>query len=88
MAQNLISDNALTLFLHDATDVATSLKVVAHGWSELEVDPLREVVGYPYSKSACNVNEKSKWSGFICFSMNVKGWVWLDLSEYLECDTG
>ena len=88
MDQNLSSDNALTLFLHDATGVAASSKVVAHGWSELEVDPLQEVVGYPYSKSACNVNEMSKWSGFIRFSMNVKGWVWLELSEYLECDTG
>ena len=60
MDQNLGSDNALTLFLHDATGVAASLKVVAHGWSELEVDPPRDVVGYPYSKSACNVNEMSK----------------------------
>jgi len=60
MDQNLSSDNALTLFLHDATGVAASLKVVAHGWSVLELDPLREVVGYPYSKSSCNVNEMSK----------------------------
>ena len=67
MDQNLSSDNALTLFLHDEVGVATPLKVVAHDSSELEVDPLREVVGYPYSKSACNVNEMSKWSGFIRF---------------------
>ena len=67
MDQNLGSDNALTLFLHDTAGVVASLKVVAHGWSELEVDPLQEVVGYPYSKSACNVNEMSKWSGFIRF---------------------
>ena len=60
MDQNLSSDNALTLFLHDEVGVATPLKVVAHDSSELEVDPLREVVGYPYSKSACNVNEMSK----------------------------
>ena len=67
MDQNLGSDNALTLFLHDAVGVAASLKVVAHAWSELDIDPFREVAGYPYSKSACNVNEMSKWSGFIRF---------------------
>ena len=67
MNRNLSSDNALTLLLHEMGCVAASLKVVAHGWSELEVDPLQEVVGYPYSKSACNVNEMSKWSGFIRF---------------------
>ena len=72
MNRNLSSDNALTLFLDEMGCGAASLKVIAHAWSELEVDPLREVVGYPYSKSACNVNEMSKISGFIRFSMNVK----------------
>ena len=67
MDQNLSSDNALTLSLHDTAGVAASMKVVVDGWSELEVDPLQEVVGYPYSKSACNVNEMSKWSGFNAF---------------------
>ena len=88
MNRNLSPDNALTLFLHETACVAASLKVVVHGWSELDIDPFREVAGYPYSKSACNVNEMSKWSGFIRFSMNVIGWVWLELSEYLECNTG